>query len=221
MITAMSKTQLPKAGIKEYRAFNIPDLAVEPESNILQGHAAVFGQTTNIGDMFDEVIERGAFNKTDFTDVLFSINHDLDKIPLARSRNNNANSTLQLTVDDIGLSIRASLDVENNNEAKALYSSIKRGDINGMSFIFYVRGEEWEGLDTDKPIRHITDIAKVIETSAVSFPAYDGTDISARSSDELDSLKKTLDSVKAEYIEKQNANTLEQKRKALILKTLY
>jgi hypothetical protein len=217
----MNKTQLPKMGTKEYRAFGMPDLTVQPEGNVLQGHAAVFDQTTDIGGMFNEIIDRGAFSQTDFTDVLMSINHDLDRIPLARSRNNNANSTLQLQVDNTGLAIRANLDVDNNQEAKALYSSIQRGDINGMSFIFYVRGENWEGLDTETPTRHITDIAKVIEVSAVSFPAYDQTDISARSSEALDSAKKTLDSAKAEYIEKQNANTLEQKRKALILKTLY
>lgn len=217
----MNKIQLPKTGIKEYRAFSVPDLAVQPEGNVLQGHAAVFGQATDIGGMFEEIIEHGAFDKTDFTDVLFSINHDLDRIPLARSRNNNANSTLQLQVDDIGLAIRANLDIDNNQEAKALYSSVQRGDIGGMSFIFYVRGETWEGLDTEKPIRHITDIARVIETSAVSFPAYDQTDISARSSETLDSAKKTLDSAKADYIANKNQTEYEQKRKALILKTLY
>ena len=216
-----NKTQLPKMGTKEYRSFGMPDLTVQPEGNVLQGHAAVFDQTTDIGGMFNEIIDRGAFDQTDFTDVLMSINHDLDRIPLARSRNNNANSTLQLQVDNTGLAIRANLDVDNNQEAKALYSSIQRGDINGMSFIFYVRGENWEGLDTEMPTRHITDIAKVIEVSAVSFPAYDNTDISARSSETLDSAKKTLDSAKAEYIEKRNQIKYEQKRKALILKTLY
>lgn len=217
----MDKNKIPVKGTKEYRSFGMPDLTVQPEGNVLQGHAAVFDQTTDIGGMFNEIIDRGAFNQTDFTDVLMSINHDLDRIPLARSRNNNANSTLQLQVDNTGLAIRANLDVDNNQEAKALYSSIQRGDINGMSFIFYVRGENWEGLDTDVPTRHITDITRVIEVSAVSFPAYDQTNISARSSETLDSAKKTLDSAKAEYMEKQDKIESEQKRKALILKTLY
>lgn len=216
-----NKTQLPKMGTKEYRSFGMPDLTVQPEGNVLEGHAAIFDQTTDIGGMFNEIIERGAFDKTDFTDVMMSINHNLDMIPLARSWNNNANSTLQLHVDNTGLAIRANLDIDNNQEAKALYSSIQRGDINGMSFIFYVRGENWEGLDTETPIRHITDIAKVIEVSAVSFPAYEQTDISARSLETLDSAKKTLDSAKAEYIEKRDKINYEQKRKALILKTLY
>ncbi|MDR3585257.1 MAG: HK97 family phage prohead protease [Desulfosporosinus sp.] len=188
-----------KEGI-EMRSFTMPDLQVEPEGNIIQGHAAVFGQTANIYGMWNETIERGAFDKTDFTDVLFSVNHDLTKIPLARSRNNNANSTLQLQVDDQGLNTRATLDIEKNTDAQALYSAISRGDINGMSFIFSVRkgtGDVWTGLDTDMPSRTITDIAKVIEVSAVSFPFYEGTDIDARSQTALDSAEQTLESVRS------------------------
>ena len=210
-----SKSKLPAIGTKEYRAFLMPDLKTEPEGNVIDGHAAVIGQSTNIGGYFNEIIERGAFDKTDFTDVLFSINHDLSKIPLARSRNNNANSTLQLQVDDIGLAVRAQLDIEHNNEAEALYSSIQRQDIQGMSFIFCVRGEEWEGLETDMPTRHITDIAKIIEVSAVSLPAYDQTDINARDSETLDSAKNALDNVRAKYINAQN----NERRKKLLLKT--
>lgn len=210
----MSKKGIPIAGQKEYRAFAMPDLQAEPEGDIVQGHAAVIGSITNIGGIFNEVIERGAFDKTDFTDVLFSINHDLSKIPLARSRNNNSNSTLQLNVDDTGLAIKAKLDIENNSEAKALYSAVERQDMTGMSFIFIVRGEYWEGLDTDMPTRHITDISKVIEVSCVSFPAYSETDINARS-ETLDSYKNTLDSAKAKYIDAQNT----ERRKRLIIKT--
>ncbi|MBR0599042.1 HK97 family phage prohead protease [Sinanaerobacter chloroacetimidivorans] len=205
-------------GSKECRAFAMPDLIVQPEGNVIEGHAAVFNQVANIGGWFNEVIERGAFDKTDFTDVLFSINHDLSKIPLARSRNNNENSTLFLKIDEEGLYSRASLDTDNNTEAKALYSAVERKDITGMSFIFYVRDEVWEDLDTDMPTRRITDIAKVIEISAVNFPAYPQTDINSRS-ESLDSVREKLDSLKADYINKQNALALEQRKKEIILKT--
>lgn len=193
----------------------MPDLMANPEEDIIQGHAAVIGQVTNIGGIFNEVIEPGCFDKTDFRDVIFSINHDLNKIPLARSRNNNENSTLQLSVDEVGLSVKAKLDTENNNEARALYSAVNRQDITGMSFIFIVRVDEWEGLDTDMPTRHITDIGKVIEVSAVNFPAYSETDINARSSNELDSLRLMLDSKRAEYKLLHD----NERRKKLILKT--
>lgn len=210
-----SKNKLPIAvGAKEFRSFLMPDIAADTEGNVITGHAAVFDQRTDLG-LWTEVIERGAFDKCDFTDVLMSVNHDLNRIPLARSRNNNSNSTLQLQVDDVGLYVRALLDIENNVEAKALYSSIGRNDITGMSFIFVVRDQTWEGLDTEKPVRHITDISKVMEVSAVSFPAYDQTDISARSESELESLRQTLDSARAEYKNAQNT----ERRKKLIIKT--
>ena len=175
----------------------MPDLATNEEGKTLEGHAAVFGQAADVCGCWKETIARGAFGNTDFTDVLFDVNHDLDSLPLARSRNNNANSTLQLSVDDQGLAIRALLDTDNNPDAKALWSSVQRGYIAGMSLIFSVRKDEWTGLDSDMPSRTITDIAKVYEVSAVSMPAYAGTDINARGQSALESAQKALESARA------------------------
>ena len=196
---ANKKIKYPK-GAAELRSFSMPDLKTDPEGNIVEGHAAVFGEETSMG-WYTETILRGAFEKTDFTDVLFSINHDLEDIPLARSRNNNASSTLHLQVDDQGLNTRATLDIENNSDARALYSAIGRGDINGMSMIFVVSDDEWSGLDTDTPHRDINAISKVFEVSAVSFPAYAGTDINARSADALESAKAALENARARELE--------------------
>lgn len=198
----------------EMRSFVMPDLKSQ-EGNIIEGRAAVFGQQTDMC-WYTETILAGAFDKTDFTDVLFSINHDLDSLPLARSRNNNANSTLQLQVDEQGLNTRAVLDIENNADSKALYSAVTRGDINGMSFIFRVDEDEWTGLDSDTPHRNIISITKVFEVSAVSFPAYDGTDINARSTEALDSAKSALESARAKSLESER----EEKRKKDLVKEL-
>lgn len=207
----MSKTvkgkKLPDKNEKVKRSFATADLrAIEQTDTnseaIISGHAAVYGQLTNICDCFNEIIEPGAFDNTDFTDVLLSVNHDLDNIPLARSRNNNANSTLQLQVDNIGLAVRANLDIENNNDAKSLYSSIARADMDGMSFIFWVAEERWEGLEPDEiATRHILAIDKVAEVSVVSFPAYDGTDISSRDKGTLDSAKLALDNARSKGLD--------------------
>jgi uncharacterized protein len=206
----MNKNKIPETGSREMRAFSMPDIRAEEGGNVVEGHAAVFGQSYDMYGMWSETIARGAFDNTDFSDVLFSINHDLCRIPLARSRNNNANSTLRITVDDQGLATRAVLDVENNTEAKALYGSIGRGDISGMSYIMVIRQDEWAGLDTDYPSRTITDIAKVYETSAVSFPANPGTDISARSHEALESAQKVLESARARALDSANeGNELE------------
>lgn len=162
----------------------------------ITGRPIVYDSKTNLG-WFDEIIERGALDKTDLKDVRFLVNHDTSKIPLARSRNNNKNSTMQLSVDDNGLAIRVKLDVENNAEAKSLYSAVQRGDISGMSFMFRIDDEEWENLESDHPTRHIRAISTVIEVSAVTFPAYEDTEINARSKEALENARQTVETARS------------------------
>lgn len=208
--------QLPKKDEAVKRGYGVPDIRAVEDGTYIEGHPAVFDQKTNIGGWFYEVIERGAFDDCNFDDVLFCVNHDLRKIPLARSRRNNGNSTMHLKIDDYGLYFRASLDVENNSEAKSLYSAVQRNDIDGMSFIFYVAEETWEELDTDMPTRRIQKIAKVIELGAVNFPAYQGTDIyTARDQQALDNARKALDNARSQL---DNSNS-EQELELLKLKT--
>jgi len=184
----------------ELRAFTFEVRAEQDEEhgNILTGRPIVYDARTDLG-WYDEIIEKGALMDTDLRDVRFLVNHNTDMIPLARSRNNNANSTMQMSVDDDGMAIRVDLDVENNTEAKNLYSAVERGDIDGMSFMFTVDGDRWDDIESDHPMRTITKIGKVMEVSAVTFPAYEQTSISARGLDcALDNAKSSLDSVKAE-----------------------
>lgn len=184
------------------RNFNVTDFrATDNEKYNVEGHAAVFNQTTTIGNWFYEVIERGAFDECDFDDVLFFVNHNMNKIPMARSRRNNGNSTMKLEVDDVGLFIRADLDIENNSEARTLHSSISRGDIDGMSFAFRIKEQTWENLDTDMPTRRIQKIAKVFEVSAVNQPAYTNTNINARDKEALESAKIALENARSKELE--------------------
>lgn len=188
---------------KEIRAFNFEVRAEENEEHghFLSGVPIVFDQRTNLG-WHDEIIERGALDATDLRDVRFLINHNTDMIPLARSRNNNENSTMQMSVGDSGMNIRVDLDTENNAESKALYSAVERGDISGMSFMFSVDSDAWEDLESEHPTRIIRAISKVFEVSAVTFPAYEATSIQARGlSDALDGAKESLESAKAEMRE--------------------
>ena len=179
------------------RAYNFEIRAENNEKNgdHVTGRPIVYNSKTDLG-YFDEIIEAGALDKANLKDVRFLVNHNTDMIPLARSRNNNENSTMQLEVDKSGMGIRVNLDTENNSEARNLYSAIKRGDITGMSFMFTIDDEEWENLESDHPTRHIRKIGQVFEVSAVTFPAYEATEISARDKEALDSAKATLDSVK-------------------------
>ena len=174
--------------------FDINASVNEERGHVLEGLAIVFNKATDIGP-FDEIIDPGALDNTDMRDVRFLVNHDTTQLPLARSRNNNENSTMQLTVGADGLHTRIDLDTENNTRAAELYSAVERGDVTGMSYMYLVDGDEWEGLGTDHPTRHIRSISKVFEVSAVTFPAYQDTDIQARS---LDSAMATLDSALSE-----------------------
>lgn len=177
----------------EKRSYNFEVRAEENErGKTITGRPIVYNSRTDLG-LFDEIIESGALSRTDLTDVRFLVNHDVSRIPLARSRRNNGNSTMHLTVDEAGMGIRVILDTENNSEARALYSAVERGDISGMSFMFGIRGEEWEELDSDHPTRKITDISTVVEVSAVTFPAYESTEINARSKEALDNARSALE----------------------------
>lgn len=165
----------------------------EEESGLIVGTPIVFNQRTRIadwfGDEFDEIIAPTALEKTDMRDVRLFVNHDLDKIALARSKNGNANSTMSFVIDGEGVHMRAKLDIENNAEARALYSAIERGDVDGMSFGFRVRGEEWSDIDSEVPTRTITDISILHEVSVVNYPAYPQTSVATRSGEPYSPLK--------------------------------
>ena len=126
----------------------------DEHGHFITGQPIVFSSRTDIG-YFDEIIEPGALDQTDLRDVPFFVNHNIDMIPLARSRNNNANSTMQLSVVPSGMEIRVDLDTERNSDSRNLYSAVDRGDISGMSFMFAVDKDSWEDRDGDHPLRHI------------------------------------------------------------------
>lgn len=183
----------------------------------ITGRPIVYNSRTDIAGLFDEIIEEGALNNADLRDVRFLVNHDLSKIPLARSRNNNGNSTMQLRVDSAGMEIDVDLDTENNADARALYSAVSRGDITGMSFMFAVGDEEWDNIDTDHPTRRIKEISSVVEVSAVTFPAYASTSINARSQEALESAKAALESAKQQRASSPDGESDEKKKKELEL----
>lgn len=214
----MPNKNLPKNDEIITRSYGTEFRASEGEEKRIEGHAAVYDQKVNIANYFFEIIERGAFDGCDLTDVLFFVNHDTSKIPLARSRRNNGNSTMQIKTDDKGLFIDAKIDVENNAESKSLHSSVSRGDINGMSFMFTIQEAKWIDLDTDMPTRRITKIKKVYEVSAVNMPAYSDTDISARDQSALDSAVRALENARSEVDTSKNELEILKLKNNILLK---
>ena len=173
----------------------------ERKVTTLEGRPIVFDQRTDLADAdWDEIIDKGALDNADLKDVRFLVNHDTNQLPLARSRNNNANSTMRISVDDAGMLVEADIDTDNNPRGQELASAVSRGDVSGMSFMFTINGDAWENLDADRPTRHITSISRVYEVSAVTFPAYEQTSINVRSLESgrasLESARKALESAR-------------------------
>jgi len=206
-----------KEMIRRNYQFEIRAEEDEEKGNIIVGRPIVYDTKTDIAGMFEEIIEKGALNNADLSDVRFLVNHDTSKIPLARSRKNSKNSTMQLRQDDKGLEIKVVLDTENNSEARNLYSAIQRGDITGMSFMFGIDDEEWENLDSDYPTRHIKAISTVVEVSAVTFPAYESTQIAARDKSALDNARIAVDTARSESVDTDSNNLELEKLKAKYL----
>lgn len=198
----------------ERRAYNFEIRAeADDDEKIITGRPIVYNSKTDLG-WFDEIIESGALDNANLTDVRFLVNHNTEMIPLARTRRNNGNSTMQLVVDPDGLNIAfIKLDTENNMDARALYSAVQRGDITGMSFMFSIDDEEWENLESEHPTRRIKKIGTVVEISAVTFPAYEATEIYARSKEALDNARSALDSAR-----QQNANSVDTENELSLLK---
>ena len=175
------------------RRFYDVNLETREEGDIgtITGRPIVYNSRADLG-WFDEVIEAGALNQTDLTDVRLCLNHDTSYV-YARSRRNNPNSTMRLITNNEGLDIEADLAIGNSPKAMDYFSAVKRGDMDKMSFMFTIDEERWENLESSHPTRFITKIGTVYEVSAVTFPAYDSTSINARSKEALDNARSALE----------------------------
>jgi len=200
------------------------ELRTEQEENAevayIEGYPIVFNQETDMGEWREVIDPATVSDEKMLRDVALMVGHDFGSIPLAHSRRNNGNGTMQLTAADEGVFMRAALDVEWNPKAKEAYSAVKRGDLSGMSFAFTVNEERWEDLDTDKPLRRITGFGRIFEVSLVAFPAYPGTSVQAASEgDALESVRASLESAR-EQLKEERAREAEQERRTAALERL-
>ena len=173
--------------MKEIRTAEVR--ATEPTADgkdalIIVGTPIVYDTPTTINDLcgsYTEVIQRGALDGADLTDSRLLVNHDMTRIPLARTP-----KTMQFNITEKGLEMRAELP--DTEEAKTAYTAVKRGDLTGMSFAFTVP-DGGDSFDAKTNTRTITKIDKVYEVSLVNFPAYPTASAEARST-RAESLKK-------------------------------
>lgn len=163
----------------ETRAASPADVQASDEGVKVSGYAAVFNQETDIGGYFREVVKPGAFAEAiGRDDVVFVINHE--GLPLARSRS----GTLTLVEDDRGLYMETILD-PTDPDVMSIVPKMKRGDLDKMSFAFYMEGgiQTWDETQ-DPPLRIIEKVGRLADVSIVTTPAYDGTEIGLRSLDD-------------------------------------
>lgn len=162
-----------------YRNFDIVLRDAEnADSKIIEGYAVKFNDPTVLyeydGVQYKEVVDRNAFNGVDLSNVVLNFNHGGK--PVARTKN----GTLTLTVDNVGLSVRA--DLSGTEDGRALFEEVKGGYLDKMSFAFTTENNNAEYMRYDKAT-HTTTILKVkrlYDTAVVDFPAYENTSVFAR-----------------------------------------
>lgn len=159
---------------KRTMAFEVRAQDEETEGRTIEGYAALFGEETDMG-WYREIIEPGAFDQADLSDVRALFNHDANLI-LART----ASGTLTLSVDERGL--KYSFTVPNTTLGNDLLEMVRRGDISQSSFAFIIDEQSWEiKSDEETELRRITKIQVVYDVAPVTYPAYETTTVTARS----------------------------------------
>lgn len=162
---------MPVKNDREYR--NAQPFEARDEEMIVEGYASTFEPYVlwREGDVeVREQIDPHAFDNADMTDVIMQYDHE------GRVFARQSNGTLQLSVDDHGLKIRA--DLSKTEGARQLYEDIRSGMITQMSFAFSIADDEY---DKKQHLRSIRSVRRVYDVSAVSIPANPGTEIAARS----------------------------------------
>lgn len=150
------------------------EIREEDDGIRVSGYAAIFGEVADIGGMFREVIEPGAFTEAiGRDDVVFIVDHQGQ--PLARTRS----GTLTLREDDRGLYMETVMAAD-DPDVQRIVPKMRRGDLDKMSFAFRVEVEEWDD-GQEPPLRTIRKIKRLYDVSIVTEPAYDGTEIGLRS----------------------------------------
>lgn len=204
---------MPVKSDREYRRLELSGIEFREEGDqkIVDGYATVFNEEYTLysyaGYEVRESFDPASFDETDLSDVIMQYDHE------GRVFARGSNGTLTVKPDQHGLRIRA--DLGGTEIGRQLFDEIKGGYTTKMSIGFTVKTQErTEERDEDagKTVVHrkITGVKKLYDVSAVSLPANDATEISARNFGE---------GVIAE-IEKERLASLERKRKIQIIKIM-
>lgn len=186
-------SELHSTGLREVRYHQMD---VQKRESNDDGYVHIDGKPIDIGTetvlyefdgiQYKEIIEVGAFDDADMTDVVLNVNHGEGNYAVARTRN----GTLSFDVKDDGVYINAKLN-KNNQRCMQFYQDVSDRLLDRMSFAFTIAEEDF---DEKENTFHVRKIAKVFDVSAVEFPAYENTSISATRSEKLESFAEELES---------------------------
>jgi hypothetical protein len=157
----------------ERRALGKAEIRAAEGGRTIVGYAAVFNELSEELFGFREVILPGAFDRalSEQHDVRALWNHN-DDVVLGRTKS----GTLKLAVDERGLKVE--IDPPETQAAEDVLTSIRRGDVDGMSFAFRTLTDDWRMQDGEM-IRELIDL-ELVDVSPVAYPAYPQTQVSAR-----------------------------------------
>lgn len=157
-------------GTSERRYMAVPELRMAEDGQTIHGYAAVFNSMSEDLGGFREIIAPGAFSETLNADVRALWNHDANHV-LGRTKS----GTLRLYEDQRGLRV----EIDAPEAAGWMLDSMRRGDVDQMSFGFRTRDDEWK-MEDGYPLRTLRKV-DLFDVSVVTFPAYPETDAAVRS----------------------------------------
>lgn len=175
--------------LREVRPIATQFTARDDENPTIEGYFAVFNSIYEIAPGMTESVKPGAFSRTLSGDIRALTNHDTTLV-LGRTKAH----TLELREDEHGLWGKISINPK-DADAMNLYERVKRGDVDQCSFGFEIVNEETDFREDGSMHWTITDV-NLFEVSACTFPAYQETNIAARSQEKADMQKRELEAWK-------------------------
>lgn len=165
------------------------------DNPVIEGYFAVFNSNYEIGPGMSESIAPGAFSDTLSGDIRALINHDTTLV-LGRTKA----GTLTLKEDSHGLWGHIAINPK-DSAAMDLYSRVQRGDVDQCSFGFQIRSEDTD-ISENGDVHWTIKAVDLYEVSCCTFPAYETTNISARSEQRDELRKRKMDAWRASMKER-------------------
>lgn len=195
-----------------------PTIEKQGRHKILKGYCCLFDTpysmwAPSVGN-FIEKVGRSAFDNTDFSDVACIFNHNPDNI-LGRT----SSGTMQIGVDNVGLWYEVKLP--KGPRGQDMTEALQRKDISQSSWGFRLApdGDTWERDAAGRPVRTLTAVAELYDTSPVTFPANGATSaaiVGEESQRSIETFVRKSNTLEDDLLAAEQTAVFEQMQKELI-----